>query len=192
MNPQVVAVKPGPIHIEKHTPERRRQPTVTVACGCSCSCCCCCLHSVGGVVGAALAPVLVRRARPPITQHYDPEVRGLVPKVSKEGVSALALFWWIFLGLCVLAFPIGAALSYGDTAVGVMVTIVVLLLIMPALQLVSLFISLVAVALMNRPDRRYQLTQVGKAGLGLIVGTVVGILVMVGIGMLIAGAGKVR
>src|SRR5262245_31272193 len=42
------------VQVEAHPPERGKGRPVVVACGCSCCCCCCCLHTVGGVVGAAV------------------------------------------------------------------------------------------------------------------------------------------
>lgn len=43
-----------PVRFESHQPERRRRAGTTLAAGCCC-CCCCCLHTVGGLIGAAIA-----------------------------------------------------------------------------------------------------------------------------------------
>ena len=50
-------MSPSPVVIQKHTPERRRRAVTTLNCGCSC-CCCCCLHTMGSLVGAAIAPTI--------------------------------------------------------------------------------------------------------------------------------------
>jgi hypothetical protein len=47
--------------IECHPPERRRRTEIRMCHG-SCCCCCCCLHTVGGIVGAVIAPNLGTQA----------------------------------------------------------------------------------------------------------------------------------
>jgi hypothetical protein len=42
------------IGVRTHPPERRRSAPVTLNAGCCCCCCCCCLHTVGGLIGAAM------------------------------------------------------------------------------------------------------------------------------------------
>src|SRR6516162_9243133 len=42
-----------PIVLTAHPPERRRRRSMVTHCGCCC-CCCCCLHTVGGLIGAAI------------------------------------------------------------------------------------------------------------------------------------------
>src|SRR5262245_37793029 len=73
-----IHVDNSPIRFEAHPPERKRRPqSVVVACGCCC-CCCCCLHTLGGVIGAAVAPAFGRRAYPSkyrlLVEEYDYEV----------------------------------------------------------------------------------------------------------------------
>src|SRR5260370_42138891 len=47
--------------IECHPPERRRRTGIRMCHGCCC-CCCCCLHTVGGILGAVIAPKLGGRS----------------------------------------------------------------------------------------------------------------------------------
>lgn len=49
-----------PVEIRPHPPERRRKPGVVAPC--CCCCCCCCLHSIGGLVGAAVGGRKARAA----------------------------------------------------------------------------------------------------------------------------------
>jgi hypothetical protein len=42
------------VEFRKHPPERRRGIGTQGDCCCGCCCCCCCLHSLGGLVGAAV------------------------------------------------------------------------------------------------------------------------------------------
>src|ERR1022692_233243 len=66
------------ISVVAHAPERRRHRTGVPAQagpGCCC-CCCCCLHSVGSLIGAAVAPNLGPRSRMPAylaLTHYSDE-----------------------------------------------------------------------------------------------------------------------
>jgi hypothetical protein len=43
------------VQFEKHQPERRRGASDRIMCGGGCCCCSCCLHSLGGLIGAAIA-----------------------------------------------------------------------------------------------------------------------------------------
>lgn len=172
----------APIAVRKHEPERRRSTSITtLACGCCC-CCCCCLHSVGSLIGAAIAPT-IGRGRMAIYYYYDEETGEAVPHVAKAGVSAVALFWWLLLGLVVFGF-FASAFS-GPT--GLIVGAVIIAMVLPALQLLSALVTAIVVATSTRYDKMYQFKQLGKMTLGVILGTVLGILVMVGIGVALSG-----
>src|SRR3954447_17287436 len=45
----------GRVEFHKHPPERRGGKGAKLYCGGGCCCCSCCLHSLGGLIGAALA-----------------------------------------------------------------------------------------------------------------------------------------
>jgi hypothetical protein len=190
----------APIQIEKHAPERRRRPAVTTLhCGCSCCCCCCCLHSLGGVLVAAIAPAVGPKAPLPITYYYDEQTETKVKEVGKPGFPSVLVFWWVFMVLCLLAVLAGTILFHGssgaresDWLLGIVISLVVLLLIMPGLQIAALVITFIAVACMPRRDKAYQFVQLGKIGLGIIVGSVAGVLAMMGIGALLGGLSGFR
>ena len=61
--------------LQAHPPERRRRGVTLAAHGCCC-CCCCCLHSLGGLIGGAVAS----------TKAATPEARRTV-----------RAYWWLFL-----------------------------------------------------------------------------------------------
>src|SRR5262245_61862210 len=54
------------VRVIAHPPERgpRRPGPPLQAGACCCCCCCCCLHSIGGIVGAVVAPHVGGRTRP--------------------------------------------------------------------------------------------------------------------------------
>jgi hypothetical protein len=173
-------LKRVPLTFQSHSPERKRRPEVTLY-GCCCSCCCCCLHTLGGLIGAAMAPALSRQDRLPLYYYYEDDVP--VPILSRPGPSAVSLFWWILLGLIGLGF----ILSLGTGPSGILVGVVILLLILPGLQLGSVIITALVVGLSSRPDKSYQMAQLGRIALGVIGGAGLGLVVMVGIYFVMSG-----
>jgi hypothetical protein len=175
--------QPTPIQIESHPPERRR--TETLMCGCCC-CCCCCLHTVGGIIGSAIAPAFGKGNRMPITYYYDDEWDISLPNIARTGVSAVKVFWFTTLIVTVLwvfgSVALGAA-DHGPSGESLLVGLVILALLYPAVQLGCAILTLLWMAFSNRDDKPYQLKQVGKITLGLFLGTLAGILSMVGIGI---------
>lgn len=165
--------------IECHPPERRRRTDVRMCHG-SC-CCCCCLHTVGGLIGAGVAPLIGAKNPLPLGYYYEEEDEYAVPDVSKPGVSAVKVFWFLSLGVWGVGGLIGSAQAGGEGFVG---ALIILLLLFPAIQLGCAIFTLLWLALSVRPDKSFQLKQVGKLTLGLVVGTVAGILAMVGIGVM--------
>jgi len=173
-------MKPAPeFQLESHPPERRRRSTETLMCGCCC-CCCCCLHTVGGIIGAAVAPAFGKKSRLPIHYYYDEEFDISVPDIGRTGFSAVKIFWLISLVLAVLGALLGA-IGGGESFI---IGLVILALVYPAVQLASGLVVLVWLALSTRHDKSFQLKQTGKIILGLFVGAAAGIMAMVGIGVL--------
>jgi hypothetical protein len=105
-----------------------------------------------------------------------------MPLIEKPGLSGVALHWRIFLAS--LAIGLLAGKLMGDQG-PLIVTGIVLLVIMPALQLVSALLAAFVMLAWPRPDRSYQLAQLGKVILGLVIGTAAGIGVMVLMGMVL-------
>ena len=189
----------NPVNIEKHPSERRRSAATTLCCGCCC-CCCCCLHTIGSVLGAALAPTIGGRsnarahwdATAMIPGYYDDvpeeafsssprESSGTIPDLRRPaGVSSVAIFWWLTVAAIFLTFMF-PLFAYRDTG-ALFITAIIVLLVFPGIQLASAIVTLIAFALWPRPDRTHQLKQVGKITAGIVAGSVAGILAMVAIG----------
>jgi hypothetical protein len=62
---------------------------------------------------------------------------------------------------------------------------IILALCLPAVQLGSAFVTGLILLLSSRADKYYQLRQLGKITLGIVLGTGVGIVAMVGIGFVL-------
>jgi hypothetical protein len=170
---------PADFRLESHPPERRRRSTETLMCGCCC-CCCCCLHTVGGIIGAAVAPAFGKNSRLPLHYYYDEEFDIAVPDIGKTGVSAVKVFWLISLVLALVGAMLGCAVGRE----GIIIGLIILALVYPGVQLGSGIIVLIWLALSVRHDKSFQLKQTGKIILGLFVGTAAGIMAMVAIGVL--------
>lgn len=171
-----------PIQIDRHQPERRRPPVTTLHCGCTC-CCCCCLHTVGSIVGAAVAPTMGTGAPTTLTYYYDEETGEAVPDIRKPGgFSAVALFWWISCLLIVLGLALPILLDPRSPG-GIAVSGIIMLMVFPAMQLASVVITLIIFAISSRSDKWHQLRQLGKVASGVVIGTILGVGGMVAIGM---------
>jgi hypothetical protein len=73
-----------PVNFESHLPERRRRAGTTLyGPGCCCTCCCC-LHTVGGLIGAAIASASGRFDPVPPFPYLesDPERAPTLPPVT--------------------------------------------------------------------------------------------------------------
>lgn len=167
------------IDIQIHPPERRRR-TETLMCGCCC-CCCCCLHTVGGIIGSAVAPAFGKKDRLPIYYYYDEELDAEVPAIQTPGISAVRLYWILSLAFAL----IGALLGVLGGGEGFVIGLVILAMVYPAVQLAGVIVTLIVLAASNRPDKSRQLWQLGKITLGLFVGTAAGIMAMVAIGVML-------
>lgn len=157
----MTAPRPNEITVQVHPPERGRPPAVVAPC-CCCCCCCCCLHSVGGIVGAA------------------------IPSVMTTGRAGAGAYWLTLAVVTALGLMAGALSflsmdSSGEWMGGAVIEAVVLLLVMPGVQLAAAVIALGVVGLGPSEwfrDRAACLAAVGKITLGTVVGTVVGLVVM--------------
>ena len=171
-------MQPDEIQIEAHAPERgKRAGVVTVGCGCCC--CCCCLHTIGGLIGAAAAPIFGAGATP-TPFHYDVDDFDIeLPSLAKPGLSAISTYWYTFLILT----AIGGLIALASGVVGV----VILVLVLPLVQLGAVVVSAMLLALNPRSVQDGQLWTLGKIALGLVVGTGLGVVSMFGIAFLLGG-----
>src|SRR5262245_16517565 len=75
--PSLADAADSSVTIIAHPAERRsRRPSIPAQAGhCCCCCCCCCLHSLGAVIGAAVAPNLGGGSGPrsylPLMHYWD-------------------------------------------------------------------------------------------------------------------------
>jgi hypothetical protein len=120
----------------------------------------------------------------PIQYYYDEEFEIDVPDIAKPGVSAVRVFWLLTLATVLLGVLIASRMpEAGNTILG---GLFILLMVFPAVQLGTALITVIWLAVSSRPDKSFQLWQLGKITLGLFAGTVAGILVMVVIGVVMS------
>lgn len=155
-------------------PSERGRRRAVIAASCCCTCCCC-VHSLGGIVGAAIATRKLRRAAPVPGLPGDDEARlkrhwALYP-VSvywKSCGAALAL------SVVVYYFAMNESMRPGDwgcmlQAAGIM--------FLPIVQLAGGFIAILWVTVSSHPDRssaRHAIWKlIGISFLGALIGLVV-------------------
>lgn len=102
--------------LQAHPPERRRRGVTLAAHGCCC-CCCCCLHTLGGLIGAAVAGT---KARTP------------------EGNRTVMAYWLILIATAALG-GVGLGLKEGLGA-----SLLMLLVAFPLAQLNASMFCLLA------------------------------------------------
>src|SRR4051794_40727150 len=132
--------------LECHPPERRRRTEIRMCHG-SCCCCCCCLHTVGGIIGAGVAPTFGKNYRVPFPYSPDEEYELAEPNIAKPGVSAVRVFWLLSLAAAIL----GAAISVTGGRESLLIGLVILAMVFPAVQLGVAIITLLWMALSSRP-----------------------------------------
>jgi hypothetical protein len=175
---------PSPIDVHPHPPERRRRQTVTLPCGCCC-CCCCCLHTLGGLIGAAIGSNVASRTPPPPYPGYlyEGEEGELIPPRRRYALSPAALYWIILAVLVNITFLL-CFLGFGTEPFdpsrleGLGAAILILAIFLPAVQLVASVIAMLVAGLTDRPNAAARIWAVGKITLGTLIGTAIGIGIM--------------
>ncbi len=211
------------VRVVVHPPERgpRRSSVPAQAGPCCCSCCCCCLHTLGGLIGAAVASNLAgpprrsadlplphawegadldlsswtgaRRQQEAVTRRApappnppDEAAESLKPNrpvtLHAFGPSAVSLFWRTLLLLAVAGVTF-STIKIGSE--GFAVGLWFLVLILPAVQLGAAILVALILAVSRRPDKRYQLLQIVRIALGVMVGAGAGLMLMVALGFLL-------
>jgi hypothetical protein len=173
--------------VSAHPPERRRVTTVTLPCGCCC-CCCCCLHTIGGLIGAGLASGIAgatERPRYPDYYYHPEDYPGLVlPPRRSPTLSAVAIYWITFAGLTTLTAVL-SCMGYGGgpTRMGSMegagAALLILAIFLPAVQLAASVLAIILAAVTDLPNAGARVWAVGKITLGMVLGTAVGMGIMV-------------
>jgi hypothetical protein len=153
----------GEFHFLAHPPERRRRSIIVTGCGCCC-CCCCCLHTLGGVIGAAVAGA------------------------TQRGRAGASLYWrTVAVLLFALALGLGAFMRGGSE--GIIVGVVIGLLVFPGVQLAASLLAVLIAAFQPEqpfPTRSDRLRAIGWITIWTVVGALIGIAVMVGIGVILS------
>lgn len=152
--------------IERHPPERRANRGVVVACTGSCCCCCCCLHTVGGIVGAAIAAP--GSARSVLGSLGAPCVEV---QASQDSAAKAAGVYWRLLGICVLPTLIAP---------------VIVIFCLPLVQLVASAVAAILIGLnwpYQFPDRNAAIQQILSMTWKSIAGTILGVFIMVLLGL---------
>jgi hypothetical protein len=175
---------PTRVTIVAHPPERGRTRALAPAqAGASCCCCCCCLHSLGAIIGAGIAPAFGRRRTIRTQEEEDYADFGVDRPVRGHGPSAVGLFWLSTLVLGSLVIIGGGILSAAQTVSGEFVSgalggLFAIVMLAPALFLIAAAVAALILGLSGRPDKLLELRQLGRITLGMVLGTVIGIVPM--------------
>jgi hypothetical protein len=172
-----------PIQVEKHPPERRRSRTVTTHCGCCC-CCCCCLHTIGGLIGAAICSAVARKpAAGSATQEYYDRAFPAPQPASRSAFSPAFLYWVILVILIQAVFLISCAgFSHGpfnpESLEGVGAGLMILAIFLPLVQIVASVLAIIAAAITDTEHAAARIWVVAKITFGSLIGTAIGIGIM--------------
>jgi hypothetical protein len=164
--------------IEQHPPERRAKRGIIVACPGSCCCCCCCLHTLGGIIGAAIAS-RATAGKPPATapDHAAELVR------QQSSIKASGCYWQLLAALCgVIVLVFGVPGGPGSA----FVAILCIAIFLPALQLLVCVAAGILIRLnwpRQFPDRGAALKRVGAITAAAFAGAVIGTGIMVLLGL---------
>lgn len=178
---------PQEVTVRRHPPERliRAMARGEVAqAGCSC-CCCCCLHSLGGLVGAALyspsgdPPASPDKPKPTAGLADDELDRPVGPPTAPP--RAPSIFWSTTAALAILGFVIPPVIWERS---GPSLGLSALILGLPAFLLGgSVITALVIIAIPSLSGDAREWKRLGRITLGNIVGTLIGIGLMLLIGL---------
>jgi hypothetical protein len=169
------------VTVVAHPPERGGNGGVTLLCGaCCCCCCCCCLHSVGSLVGGAVGSVV---PLPRWGRRRDDADEFSVNRddfIEDRAILPTGLLYWIFVSMLVAVPTLAGYVWAGvDQPEHLLFSFLIMVAaFMPLLQLVGSLFTLIG-AFFYR-DMRHALLRVGVITGSSLIGTVVGILVMVG------------
>jgi hypothetical protein len=122
---------PTPVGLQVHPPERRHRPVIVASPSCCC-CCCCCLHTIGGLAGAGMA------------------------SASPRGRAGTRLYWQTFgvlTGISLFGGLLYAGVVERELYGGVVVTLVLLALGLPFVQLIAALVAAAVVALRPGPPQ---------------------------------------
>lgn len=178
MGPDAAREGDGPLHVSivAHPPERRRRPGTVAACGCCC-CCCCCLHSLGGIVGAAMGSVKTTAPAPYRPRVPSSKSADILAEEPRSGGQAIAIYWLTLLGLVLAtAILVGATAGGGEAGV---IAVLLVALGLPLLQLGASLVAWFIVLLGPVRDKGAAAERIGKITLAAFLWALAGVLIMI-------------
>jgi hypothetical protein len=182
-----------PVVFVAHPSERGRSRSNVPVCAGACSCCCCCcLHTIGGLIGAAVNSGPKSPIRRTNYSPEDPEdfrsfaevfSRAESEEKPRTGRSAARTFWMILVVLVSLGLFIGLVAGLADNSGlwGLLVAGAILLMGAPVLQIVAIVVTwfMLCYGTSDRTQLRGELRVLGRISIGSIVGALAGFLAMV-------------
>jgi hypothetical protein len=145
---------------------------VTARCGCCC-CCCCCLHSLGGLVGAAVASTAVDGDRR-IHDYLAPEEKKRREQWWARDASAIRAYWISLVLVCLPVCRYGLAWPFRIDREEGLLTVLFLL---PAFQWAASFLA--AAYLVSRGGGTTELRRIMRITVYTTVGMLAGLAAMI-------------
>jgi hypothetical protein len=121
-------------------------------------------------------------AEPPrdLAPSPEPDRRITLPR---SGPTAVGIYW---VTLVVASI---AVMGYLSSAHGIAIALIILFLVFPAVQLAVVLLAAFVLAFVPCSDKEYQFQRLAKIGFGALVGTIVGVAIMVVVFFAMTGAG---
>ena len=154
------------ITLERLPPERTAVAPVAAAAGGCCSCCCCCFHSMGSLIGAAMA-------RPPKVTETDAPVATIAGTPTTPKYSANREYWMSFL-IASLVFLIGTTAYFSNEKDLMLGVAVFYALAVPAIQLAASIIAWIMILVSKSPGRGERLNHLGRITAYSLLGALLG------------------
>lgn len=164
------------VQLERHPPERRRRPVMTLNAGCTCCCCCCCLHTVGSLLGAAIAPALRSKGEMPADEGPP------MPPLHRYFFSGAAIYWWVLSAL-ILIIAVWVLAYYPNDNGSLAIAGVLLSIFMPFVQFVATVVAYLIIEF-GLPARQQDgaIAQLAKIFYGTLLGGLIGLAAMIVLG----------
>ena len=155
--------------IQWHPPERGKRNAKHVVIFSGCSCCCCCLHTLGGMIGVAVAG----------NYRAVPEEPVDLPNPSKRLPSSQGLFWSSFFSGGVTCILLAFLLNIEQPSRVIEMTVLLMSIFGPGWLLGACVISAFLIAVRIEPPlQKGYWGHLGKIARGIVIGSIVGVVVM--------------
>lgn len=157
------------ITIERVPAERTASMPVAAAAGGCCSCCCCCFHTLGGLIGAAIA-------KPKAVPMPEAPVATIDGAPTTPKYTAWKEYWTAFLIATLITIMILGFYINDDDKLLAMV--VIYGMVTPLVQLGGSLIALGMMLSSKRPGRSERLWHLGKITLYSVIGAGLGFILV--------------